>query len=183
MTLAPVLARLSNLSGLAKVRVVVGGYVVALALATLALTVYVSITSSPDRDASSGMYAFADGLLFLFAFAVASLAPTGLALHSLRAFTAPWWVFSSVGLAISITGLLAVASIAEPDTASGAWSTLAVQRIFLAPLLAGLFALIGLFSPTRTYRAWFFAFAGLESITGIYGFVHWFLPLLLPRGL
>jgi hypothetical protein len=129
------------------------------------------------------MYAFADGLLFLFAFAVASLAPTGLALHSLRAFTAPWWVFSSVGLAISITGLLAVASIAEPDTASGAWSTLAVQRIFLAPLLAGLFALIGLFSPTRTHRAWFFALAGLESITGIYGFVHWFLPLLLPRGL
>lgn len=183
MTLAPVLARLSNLSGLAKIRVVVGGYVVALALATLALTVYVSNTSSPDRDASSGMYAFADGLLFLFVFAVASLAPTGLALHSLRAFTAPWWVFSSVGLAISITGLLAVASIAEPDTASGSWSTLAALRIFLAPLLAGLFALIGLFSPTRSHRAWLLALAGLESITGIYGFVHWFLPLLLPRGL
>jgi hypothetical protein len=182
MTFAPLLARLSDLSGLAKVGLVVCGYVVALVLAALVLTVYASITSGPDRVASSGMYAFADGLLFVFVFAFAAVPPTGLALHLLRHFNRLWWVFSSTGLAISLTGLLAIANIPEPTTAPGAWSALAVPRMFLAPLLAGLFALIGLFAPSRMHQRWLFAAAGLESLTWAYGFVLWFLPLLLSAG-
>lgn len=176
------LTRLDDLPGIVRVGLIVGGYVAALVLAVLVLVAYVSLTSGPDRDASSGMYAFADGLLFLLAFALAALAPTALALYFLRAFATPWRLFSVAAVAMALTGLLAVASIVRAPAAVDPWSALAVPRIFLAPLLAGLFALVGLFSPSRRHRGWLFAAAGLEAITSAYGFAHWFLPLLLPAG-
>lgn len=180
MAFAAVLARLNRLSCGARVALVALGYVAALAAAVLALIGYVSLTSGPDRDASSGMYAFADVLFFVLAFAAGSIVPTGLMLYFLRAFVTPWRVFASVGLGISATGLLAAANVAGWSSEYGVFSMLAVPRVFLAPLLAGLFVLVGMFSPGRVNRRWLYTAAAVECITSLYGFVHWFLPLLVP---
>lgn len=179
MRFAAVQTRLDRLSGFARLGFVLGGYVGALAVAVLALVAYASMTSGPDRDASSGMYAFADALCFILVFAAGSIVPTGLLLYFLRALAAPWPVFAWVGLGVSVTGLLAAVDIAGSHVEYGIWSTLAVPRVFLAPLLAGLFALAGVFSPSRTNQRCLFAAAGIECMTSSYGFIHWFVPAML----
>lgn len=179
MKLAAVQARLDRLSYAARVGLVAGGYLAALVAATLALLAYVQVTNGPDRDASSGMYAFADALLFLLVWAAGSVAPTTLMLYFLRRSIVPWRVFGSLGLAASVTGLLAVLHIAQTHAEVGAWSMLAVPRVLLAPLLLGLFVLVGVFSPGRGSRTSLFAAAAIECVTSFYGFVHWFVPALL----
>jgi len=109
---APIIARLNSLSRLAKTGTVIGGYVAAFALALIAVTVHVILTSGPDRDASSGMHAFGDALLFIFAFGVIATAPTALALYFLRTNRAFWSLISIAALAVSVTGLASAASIA-----------------------------------------------------------------------
>lgn len=178
MKLAAVEARLDRLSGAARLGLVGGGYVAALAVAVLALFAFVAVTSGPDRDASSGMHAFADALFFVFVLAGGSVVPTGLLLHFMRAFATPWRVMASVGVAVSISGLLAVANIAQSHTEIGVGSMLAVPRVLLAPLLLGLFALAGIFAPHRGSRRWLFAAAGVECATSLYGAIHWLVPSL-----
>lgn len=172
-------ARLDRISCLGRVGLVAGGYVGALAVAVLAFIAYAYATSGPDRDASSGMYAFADALYFLLAFSAASIIPTGLLLHFLRVFAGPWRVFASTGLGVSLTGVLAAAEIARAPVEYGFWSSLAVPRVFLAPLLAGLFVLVGIFSPSRANQRCLLAAAGIECMTSGYGFLHWFVPAIL----
>lgn len=41
-------------------------------LAAFAVSIYVALTDSPDRQASSGMYVFGDSLLFLAVFGLAA---------------------------------------------------------------------------------------------------------------
>lgn len=171
--------RLDQTSFLGRVGWVLGGYVGALAVAAFALLTYANATSGPDRDASSGMYAFSDALCFLLAFAVASIAPTGLLLHFLRAVAGPWRVFALLGLGLSMTGLLAAVDLARAHAEYGPWSALAVPRVFLAPLLMGLFVLVGVFAPSRAHRRCLFAAAGIECMTSAYGLLHWFVPVLL----
>lgn len=178
MKIAALQSRLDKLPGFARIGLILGGYAAALVAAVLAIFVYASMTSGPDRDASSGMYAFADALIFVLVFSAGSIAPTGLLLYFLRAFAAPWRIFSSVGLAVSITGLFAAMSIAQQDLASGAWSMLAAPRVLVAPLLAGSFVFVGMFSPSRPCQRWLFTAAVVECLTSAYGFIHWVLPLL-----
>ena len=66
---------------------VIGGYVAACLLASGVVYVYQLFTDNAVAQASSGMYAFGDLLLFLAVFGVLALFPTGLALYfSFRAF-------------------------------------------------------------------------------------------------
>lgn len=179
MKLEAVQSCLDGLSGTKCVALVGGGYLAALLTAILVLITYVHVTSGPDRDASSGMYAFGDALFFLVVLAAGSVAPTGLMLYFLRRLVAPWKIFSAVGMVISLTGLLAVWNIAQRSNVADVWSLLAVPRVFLAPLLLGLFVLVGIFSPGWSNRKWLLAAAGLECLTSAYGFVHWFVPALV----
>ncbi len=172
-------ARLDQLSTSARSALVIGGYLAALIAAWVALISYVHITSGPDRNASSGMYAFADAMFFLSVLAAGSLAPTTLLLYFLRKSDALWRVFGSLVPAVAITGWLAVGDIAEAWGGAGFWSMLAVPRVFVAPLLAGLFLLVGMFSPNRASQRWLFAATAIESITSVYGVIHWFVPALV----
>lgn len=177
-----VFERLAKLSGLSKLGLVAGGYLAALALAALALVAHVMATSGPDRDASSGMHALGDALVFIVAFALASVVPSGLALHFLRASTWAWPVFSGLGLTVAATGLVAIASLHAPQLQATFGSALAIPRIFVAPLFVALFTFVGLFSPRQASRRGLYAAAAVECCTATYGFVRWLLPLLLPEG-
>ena len=52
--------------------------------ASAAVAVRIANTSGPDAQASAGMYAFGDGLLFIAVFSAVAIFPTGLALCFLR---------------------------------------------------------------------------------------------------
>jgi hypothetical protein len=68
----------------AKAGLVTLGFIAAFAIAWLVVGIYVAATSGPDRQSSSGMYAFGDSLLFLGAFGLAAVPATGAALFFLR---------------------------------------------------------------------------------------------------
>ena len=176
------LRRLDGLSGIGKAGLVISGYIAAFILAVLIVLVHVNQTSGPDRDASSGMHAFGDGLLFVFSFGVVSALPTSLALYFLRRYP-PFWLFLTLSaVTISTTGLAAAVTIAYPKigAVSGIWADLSILRIFVAPLFAGLFMLCGLFVPHGNKRRWFIAAVSMESAVSGYGFVRWLLPLFFP---
>jgi hypothetical protein len=84
---------LARLRPAAKVGVVVGGYVLAFIAATVAVWIQVATATAPastttvDPQASAGMGAFGDVLLFLAVFVLASIPPTAAA----ALFLARWW--------------------------------------------------------------------------------------------
>ena len=182
MTWTQAVSRLDRLSGRAKTAIVAGGYIGALLAACSVLAVYIAQTSGSDRDHAGGMYAFGDALLFLVAWGAASTPPTLLALYFVRRVHVLWSILSMSALAVSLTGLAAAVTVSDPHlSASGVWSALAVPRIFFAPVLAAIFALTAMLSYQARHRWWLMAAAGLECVTSAYGFVHWFVPLLLVR--
>jgi hypothetical protein len=91
-----------------EIAVVAGGYVVAFLMASAAAAVRVANTRGPDAQASSGMYAFGDALLFVAVFGVSALVPTGAVLFFLRPYRHFWIVLSALGLAVAFTGVTAV---------------------------------------------------------------------------
>jgi len=140
-----------------KAGLVVAGYIVAFAIASAVVAIYVTATNGPDRQSSSGMYAFGDSLLFLAVFGVAAVPATGAALFFLRPYRSFWRVLSVAALGIAITGLAAFIDYVAARTADAAsiphaWSALAVLRILVAPLLALAFLLSGFFAPNRSSR-------------------------------
>src|SRR5262249_24758338 len=75
--------RLNAMTICVKVAMVVGGYIAAVVVAAAVLAIYVATTSAPDRQASAGMYAFGDMILFVAVLGVALVPPTLLALFFL----------------------------------------------------------------------------------------------------
>ena len=67
------------MSRLAKLGLVVGGYVAACLIASGVLYLWQLSTQNASAQASAGMYAGGDVLLFLGVFGVLALIPTGLA--------------------------------------------------------------------------------------------------------
>lgn len=164
-----------------KVGVVAGGYIAALLVAVAAVAVRLATTSGPDAQASSGMYAFGDALLFVAVFGVAALVPTGAALVFLRPFRPFWTVLSAVGLGVAVTGLAAVTLFAvgrhAPPSPLATWAGLSVLRILVAPLLALTFLVCAVFSPYRVPRVPLLAATGMEAAVSAYGGFAWFVPL------
>jgi len=97
MQLPVILNKFDTLPSLAKVGLVVGGYVVAIIVAFGVVSIYISQTSGPDRDTYAGMYAFGDCLLFLAVFGLASIVPTALTLLLLTRSTLFWATCSVLG--------------------------------------------------------------------------------------
>jgi len=64
------------LSRTRKAGLVVGGYAAALLLAWGAVRLQATFTSNPDPQASAGMAAFGDAVLFLAVFGLAAIPPT-----------------------------------------------------------------------------------------------------------
>ena len=150
------------MSGPAKIALVVAGYVVGFLVALAVVAVYVALTSGPDRNLSSGMYAFGDALLFLGVFGLASVPASGAALFFLRPYRWVWRALSAVAVVIAASGIAALLVYlgARPgETASGsiaatvqAWSAFAILRILVAPLFALAFGLAAVFAPSRGPR-------------------------------
>jgi hypothetical protein len=99
-----------DIKALVKFGVVLAGYVAAVLVASAAVAVRVANTSGPDADASAGMYAFGDGLLFIAVFSAVGLFPTGLALWFLRPYRWCWVVLSIGAVTITATALLAASA-------------------------------------------------------------------------
>lgn len=72
---------MSKMSGLAKVGLVIGGYILACLSAIGAVYAYEWSIPTAASQASSGMYAFGDLILFVSAFGFLALFPTGLVLY------------------------------------------------------------------------------------------------------
>lgn len=164
--------------------VVIGGYVAAFAFAVAVTATWVAATDGPDAQASSGMHAFGDGMLFLAAFGVAALVPTGAALHFLRSSRGFWnWFTVLCGVAAS-TGVLAAIVFALGRNAMGGalaiGAAFAVIRILVAPVFVLGFIVCAWFAPRRPHRIAFLAATGAEAATAAYGGFTWFLPLLMP---
>jgi hypothetical protein len=167
------------------VAVVAGGYVAAFLVASVAVGIRLVTTSGPDAQASSGMYAFGDALLFVAVFGVVALVPTGAALFFLRPYRHFWTVLSAFGLGVAVTGLAAATlfAIGRHAVASplATWAGLSVLRILVAPLLALTFLVCTVFSPYRFPRVAFLAATAMETAVSAYGGVVWFVPLFFQR--
>lgn len=144
-----------------KIAVVAGGYIAAFLVAATAVAIRIANTSGPDAQASSGMYAFGDALLFVAVFGVSALGPTGAALFFLRPYRRFWTVLSALGLALAVTGITAVILFAVGRHATtsplATWAGLSVLRILVAPPLALTFLVCTIFAPHRSHR---FVFPG-----------------------
>lgn len=163
------IAILSRLRPTAKVGLVAAGYVVAFAIAALVLSVYVAATSGPDRQTSSGMFAFGDSLVFLGVLGVASVPATGAALFFLRSRPAFWRVLSIGSLVVASTAVAAVVLAAASSSASAnprlqSWNVIVPLRILAAPLLALFFLLSGLFAPSRSDRVGLLSASAIEIV-------------------
>src|SRR5262245_23482761 len=112
---------------------VLGGYAGAVLAAWVVVKLYVLATSGPDRDASAGMFAFGDTLLFAGAFTVAAVPATGLGLYFLRSSPRFWSSLSVAAIAVALTALVAMASYFVPQATNSNWSALAPLRILVAP--------------------------------------------------
>lgn len=161
------------------------GYVAAMLIASAAVAVRVANTSHAEAQASSGMYAFGDTVLFVTVFGIAALVPTGAALFLLRPFRHFWTVFSALGLAVAVTGIAAavVFAIGRDATPSplATWAALSVFRILVAPLLALTFLVSAMVAPYRSPRFAFLAATVMEAAASAYGAFVWFIPLFLHR--
>ena len=158
----------------------IGGYAAAWFVASAAVYLRQLHTQDAQAQASAGMYAFGDLILFVGVFAVLALFPTGLALYFLRPFGKFWTTLSTAALAWAVTGLGAAFMIALASTQppQSLWRTVAsfgIVRMLVAPPLATTLALATLVAPTRRLRWTLLGTTVIEGAVGAYGFVRWFL--------
>ena len=141
----------------ARVGVVAAGYVAAVAVAWVGVTLYIAATSSIDRQTYSGMTAFGDSMVFLAVFGVVSLAPTSTALFFLRPYPRFWSVLSRTAVLVAITALAALldyvlARWSGVGFLAGVWSAVAMLRILIAPLFALAWLAAAVVAPGRGAR-------------------------------
>jgi len=161
----------------AKLALVATGYVAAFLAALGIVALYVASTAGPDRQASSGMYAFGDSLLFLAVFGLAAVPATGAGLFFLRPHLAFWRVLAVAAVAIAVTGLAALgvcvaARAADAGPALHSWSAFAVLRILVAPVVALAFLVSGAFAPRPAARLALWGATISEAIVLVYWLVQ-----------
>jgi hypothetical protein len=167
----------------AKISLVAGGYLMAVIVAAAAVILRVAFTSDPNAQASSGMYAFGDCLLFAGVFSAAALLPTAAGLYFLRPYPAFWMVFSWLCLTVAVTSLAAAAiyqcgrQAAEPSTLS-TLASLSMLRVLMAPPLAIAFLLSALLGPSRNPRLVLLVATAMETLVSAYAGFVWIVPLL-----
>jgi hypothetical protein len=136
-----------------KIAIVLGGYVLAFLVAMVVVRIYVARTSGPDRQTYAGMYDFGDALLFLAVLGIASLPATGAALFFLRRNRPFWMGVTIAGVALAVTGLLALADVFAFQAFPAWWiHGLSPLRALAAPVFACLLVVAGVVSPMRSSR-------------------------------
>ena len=169
------------MDGIVKVGAVLAGYVVAALVASAAVAVRLANTSGPDAQASAGMYAFGDLLVFVAVFGIVALLPTGMALFFLRPYRLFWIVLSIAALVLVATGVSAtvlcvLASYWKvPCSPLELCAAFAVLRMLASPLLATSFMLSVFIAPDRTSRWALLAATGIEGAVAMYSVFLWFV--------
>ncbi|MGA2605375.1 MAG: hypothetical protein ABSG14_14230 [Verrucomicrobiia bacterium] len=173
---------------LLKLGLVLAGYAAALLVTCAAFYVRGLLMRPDTSQASAGMQAFADLILFVGMFGFLSLAPTALALYFLRSHVRFWTLFSILCLAFAFTGPVAAVLI-KPSW--GAMEIFKIPRILGAPLLCLAFLISAIIAPpcgcrpcalTRRFSKWpLLAAALIEGAVSAYAFLclfvfhHWLL--------
>lgn len=175
--------RISNLAPLAKSGLVLAGYVAAFMLASLAYDIRVAGEDPADVQASGGMYAFGDGMYFLFVFSLCAAVPTGLGLWFLRRAQRLWAFLTACALMLASTSVIALVlyfasvwSRAPIDSALSNWGAASVLLLLFSPILAGGFLVCLLFAPDRGTRARFFLAMAAEGLCGAAFVMHLAAP-------
>jgi hypothetical protein len=169
-----------------KVAWITAGYAAAFAIASAVEAVRIANTSGPEAQASSGMYAFGDSVLFVAVFGLLALVPTAAAFYVLRSDRRFWLVLSGIAFALALTGvtsalLFAIGRHAEPASSLAFWGALSVLRILIAPLFTLFFLLAALLSPFRGPRMLLLVGAAMDATVSAYGALTWFVPMIAGR--
>ena len=165
----------------AKIGLVLAGYVAAVLAAIAAGWLYDARVSSLPYDTSGGMYAAGEMLQSLAAFLVVALVPTLLALWFLRRNERFWNVVAVLSIAFAGLGLIAVLI---PLATKGRTDHVALMLLELfglahllgAPFWVIAFVLFAFLAPTRSTRRQMFVALGIEVAVGVCALVHWFVP-------
>src|SRR5258708_928294 len=164
-----------------KVAAVLAGYVAAFLIASAAVAIHVAATSGREAQASGGMYAFGDAILFLGVFGVCALVPTGAVLFFLRRYRRFWTVLSALGVVVALTGITAAALYAFGrhlvPSPLATLAVLGVTRILTSPLLALPFTLFAVLPPYRAPPRGSRAATLMEATASIYAGCVWFIPM------
>ena len=169
---------------LLKVLAVLAGYSLALCAACAMVAIRQLHTQGPDAQASAGMYAAGDAMLFVAVFGTAALLPTGLGLYYLRPFRSFWIILTIAALPLAATGPVCAGALELLRHLRGAPSFLqvceffGVMRVLGAPLLAACFFLCACLAPTRFPRWALLGATAVEGLVSAYAVIHWFI---LPR--
>jgi hypothetical protein len=162
---------------LARAGLVALGYVGALLVALAVVAFRVVTTSGPEAQASSGMYAFGDALLFVSVFGGLALVPTVATLYFLRPYPMFWTALAIVAIMVALTGVAAAIVFAagrhETSSTLAAWTALCVLRILGAPLFAVGWLACGLMAPARAPRLALLMGVLLEAVVSAYGAFIW----------
>jgi hypothetical protein len=160
-----------------KVTLVAGGYILAVLVAIAAVALHTAMSNVAGGQASGGMSAFGDTVLFMGVFGVVALIPTGAALFFLRPYLLFWKLLSALGLVVAAMGVTAAilhavgrnATVSPLATLAG----LSVLRILVSPILALAFFVCAALSPHRVPRLAFFTAAAMEAAVSVYGGAVW----------
>jgi hypothetical protein len=160
-----------------KPALVLAGYVAAL----FAAFVGVELKEATDPvDASGGMEAFGDFLLFWALFGLFSLPPTVYALYHLRRSETFWRVFSYASLVFAATGpILALLTRRLHESDLPVVGFFALLRVLATPVLFLAFFVFAFVAPNWRARKFLLASAALEVVAGGYAFFclavvgHW----------
>lgn len=161
--------------------VVLGGYAAAFVAASIVTAIRIANTQGPDAQASSGMHAFGDSLVWLFTFSLVAAIPTAAALVFLRGVVRFWRVVSWSLLGVAATGVAAAllywawSGRAPAPGPLGTFGMLSPLRFLLAPILTGAFALFALLAPDPVSRRRLVLAMMLEGAAGAAAFLRLFL--------
>jgi len=158
----------------AKVGVVVVGYLAAVAIACVALSIYVATTSGPDRQTYGAMFAFGDSLYFLGVLGVSAIPATGLGLFFLRPYPAFWRLLSACF--IFIAALTFVALAVYTARLESEWAALTPLWLLAAPFFAVAAFVSGVFAPEKSSRSVLIGTSLVHGAVFVYIVVAWARP-------
>jgi hypothetical protein len=166
---------------MAKISIVISGYVAAVVAAIAAAWLYDWRTSKLPYDTSGGMYAGGEAMTSIAVFLVVALVPTLVSLWFLRG-NARFWNLVGVGaMAFAAVSLASVFSvIVHPEITRNVLLTLlsllALAQLLGAPFWFASMVLFWFLAPTRPARRMLRAAIVIEGVIGVVALVHWFVP-------
>jgi hypothetical protein len=171
--------RIQGMQRLHKLGLILAGYGVSLLLTYAAFSVWPRYNGP---DASGGMQAFGDFLLFAGLFGLFSLVATVAALLLLCPSEKFWTGFSTMSLAVAATGPLAAIMMGRPWVSPWAvlvWGFFGLMRLLGTPLLALGFLICTFLASIKRARIFLFVAALMEAAVAAYVFFslvvlgHW----------